>query len=76
MALYGKHLVNVRVLARVRRNFALLEVPYAGTIREPRIVAARINQFLGGGLDETAMAGVVDPELYRNRIEREGISAP
>ena len=29
---------------------------------------ARVNAFLGGGLDEAAMAAAVDPELRRERV--------
>ena len=32
-----------------------------------QIAATLINRFLGGGLDEQAMAEVVNPDLYRNR---------
>jgi hypothetical protein len=46
-----------------------LYVNYNQALAEPAAQAARLNQFLGGGLDEEAMAAVVDPSLYRQRRE-------
>ncbi len=34
---------------------------------DPLTTATAVNEFLGGNLDPRQMAGVVDPELYRNR---------
>ena len=48
-------------------NFKMLEVDYNQMLAEPAAMIARINEFLGGGLDVEAMAGIVDPKLYRNR---------
>jgi hypothetical protein len=67
--LYRNHLVNVRVMARRRPNFRMVEVHYADAISEPRLAAHRINRFLGGHLDVARMAAVVDRSLYRNRTE-------
>lgn len=67
--LYRRHLVNVRVMARQRRNMQMIEVHYANAVSEPREVAERLNAFLGGGLDVADMAAVVDGNLYRNRTE-------
>ena len=50
-----------------QQNVALLRVNYRDLIDEPRAQARRINTFLGGTLDEAAMAAVVDPSLYRQR---------
>jgi hypothetical protein len=65
--LYRKHLVNVKLLARKRPNFELLEVPYVETVLDPHAAAVRIARFVGGGLDPARMAQAVDPNLYRNR---------
>ncbi|MEZ5047982.1 MAG: hypothetical protein R2831_13440 [Chitinophagaceae bacterium] len=65
--LYRRHLVNARALLRGRRDMRALEVHYSGAIDDPKATAARINRFLGGKLDEAAMAASVDPTLYRNR---------
>jgi hypothetical protein len=48
-------------------HLRVLTVDYRDCIEQPGEVAARVNAFLGGGLDEAAMAGVVDAGLYRQR---------
>jgi hypothetical protein len=50
-----------------RPNFRVLEIEYAQIVANPIEQARSINSFLGGALDERAMAGSVDPSLYRNR---------
>jgi hypothetical protein len=50
--------------------FEMLEVHYGDILARPLEGARKINEFLGGHLDVEAMAGVVDPELYRNRAPR------
>jgi len=50
-----------------REDLAWLGIEYAELVAEPERVAARINAFLGGGLDEAAMAACVDPRLHRER---------
>ena len=47
--------------------FAVLDVDYAAVRAAPLDEARRVNTFLGGDLDSAAMAGMVDPELYRRR---------
>ena len=65
--LYRKHIVQTKVMMRVRRNFELLEIQYTEALRDPVRFAAQVNDFLGGSLDEQHMAHAVDPTLYRNR---------
>jgi hypothetical protein len=48
-------------------NFQVLYVNYNEMIADPAPQVARINEFLGGGLDTKAMIAVVDPTLYRQR---------
>ena len=48
-------------------NFDVLYVDYNEMISDPAAQVAKINTFLGGGLDTDAMTGVVDPSLYRQR---------
>jgi hypothetical protein len=64
---YRNHLAAVKLLVRKRPNFALLEFRYDEAVRDPRAAARTVNAFLGGALDEAAMAQVIDRELYRNR---------
>jgi len=47
----------------------LLLVPYADAISNPLEQAKKVNEFLGGQLDELKMAGVVDKSLYREKRE-------
>jgi hypothetical protein len=53
-----------------RRWFEMLEVHYGEILSRPLEGARKISGFLGGHLDVEAMAGVVDPELYRNRAKK------
>ena len=64
---YREHLVQVHRFMARRRCFSALPVRHRDAIEQPAIIAQRINAFLGGRLDETAMAAAVDPCLYRNR---------
>lgn len=65
--LYIGHLAKAARELVSRSCFATLDLQHRETIRDPEVAAARINGFLGGSLDEEAMATVVNPELYRNR---------
>ena len=53
--------------ARRRAAAPLLRLDYAAVIAEPARAAARLNEFVGGGLDAAAMARVVEPRLHRQR---------
>jgi hypothetical protein len=48
-------------------SFSVLKVDYAAVVASPLDEAARVAAFLGGNLDIEAMAGTVDPALYRRR---------
>lgn len=48
-------------------QFQVLEVWHHDLIKHPQPQVSAINSFLGGGLNEVAMAGTVDPALHRNR---------
>ena len=48
-------------------NFEILYINYNEMLRDPAPELAKINEFLGGGLDTQAMLNVVDPDLYRQR---------
>jgi len=64
---YRNHLAAVKIMVRKRPNFEMLEFRYDEAVKDPRAAARAVNVFLGGRLDESAMARVVDAELYRNR---------
>jgi hypothetical protein len=64
---FQSQLAEARAWAAERPRTALLEVDHRELMVSPEAVAARIDVFLGGGLDVPAMARCVDPDLYRNR---------
>ena len=51
------------------RRVPVLYVAHRDCIDDPGGTAARVNAFLGGSLDEHAMAGVVEPNLYHQRAD-------
>jgi hypothetical protein len=67
--LYESDLWKARYLVTHAPQFEALEVQYKDVVGNAREQAARINQFLGGGLNVEAMAAVVDRQLYRNRAD-------
>ncbi len=66
-ALFEKHINEVEDWMESHPNLSTIDVDYNQAIQDPRSTAKAINQFLGGELDEQAMAAVVDPSLYRHR---------
>ena len=66
--LYAKHLAHVESWIDRHENVSALYVSYNRMLREPAPYVHRTNAFLGGELDESRMAQVVDPSLYRQRI--------
>ncbi len=65
--LFARHVAQVRAWLAAQPHMDVLYVHYGDVLANPLDQARRINHFLGGGLDERAMAGVVDPGLYRQR---------
>lgn len=66
-ALFVKHLDAVAAELAARSDLEVLYVEYRAAISDPGTEAARLNAFLGGGLNERAMSAAVDPTLYRQR---------
>ena len=64
---YRNDIVAARLHARRQPNMELLEVHYAEAVADPAAAARAVNAFLGGHLDEAAMAAAVNAQLYRNR---------
>ena len=67
--LFESHLERVEFQLRFRPWFDVLFVDHRSVLQDPAGAARRINEFLGGRLDERRMAEAVDPNLYRNRAE-------
>lgn len=65
--LFTRHVAKTLRWARTQPNFTLLEVDYNVLLQDPLPSIRAVNQFLDGRLNETAMAQVVNPALYRNR---------
>jgi hypothetical protein len=66
-SLFRNHLVKFTAWVKERPNIRVLDVNYNEMVAEPAPVVAKINHFLGGGLDTEEMARAVEPGLYRNR---------
>jgi hypothetical protein len=66
-ALFRRHLVWLDSRLQKQANTELVYVDYGAVIANPAGQAKRINQFLRHRLDVEAMAGMVDPALYRQR---------
>jgi hypothetical protein len=65
---YDHQLRLVRAAIQNNPNALVLYVRHRDVVGNPSAEAAKINAFLGGELDVSAMAEAVDPELYRNRV--------
>ena len=64
---YRNHLAAVRIMARKKPNWSIVEIRYDQAVRDPASVARTVNAFLGGRYDERRMVDAVDEKLYRNR---------
>lgn len=64
---YRQELLRVERLLASRPGMRVLRIPHEQLIGDPLAAAQAMDTFLGGGLDTTRMAQVVDPALYRCR---------
>ena len=65
--LFADQLARTERWLEGRSEFAVCAVDYPELVARPAETAARLNAFLGGSLDEAAMARAVDPALYREK---------
>ena len=72
--LWQDQLWRVNYLLRHAPQFEWVELDYREALRNPGAAAARIAELVDG-LDEQAMAEVVDPALYRNRATRRTLTS-
>ncbi|MBK6737466.1 MAG: sulfotransferase family protein [Haliea sp.] len=70
-AIYKKQVETLSKSLARRNGLAAITIDYTEAIADPQSTARRVNQFLGGALDERAMAAVIDESLYRARLEGE-----
>ena len=64
---YALHLRQTRQWLLEQSNIRVLVVEHRETVNNPQQTASAINVFLGGNLDEKAMANAVEQQLYRQR---------
>jgi hypothetical protein len=57
---------RVRGWVSGQSNFSVIDVDYREVLENPLAQAARVNRFVGGGLDEGKMAGAVDASMCRH----------
>jgi len=69
---YRNDIVRTRLHCRKHPNFEMIEIHYKSAIEDPAAACRRVNEFLGGGLDEAAMRAAIDASLYRNRARTSG----
>lgn len=65
--LFAAHVQQVQQWLTQQPHIAMLEVSYNALLDTPQPQIATINQFLGGWLDTTRMAQMIDHQLYRQR---------
>jgi hypothetical protein len=65
--MYVKHLAKVEAWLRAQTNVSVLYVDYNAMLADPRVHIGQVGRFLGDQLDVEKMAGVIDPQLYRQR---------
>jgi hypothetical protein len=71
-AAYLQQIERLRAILQAQGDgWQLLSIPYHQAIADPQGTAARLNRFLGGGLDEAAMAAAISPALHRQRGQQD-----
>ncbi len=67
---YRNHIASVRIMARKKPNWRMIEIRYDESVNNPGAIAHQVNHFLGGRYDEAKMLAAVDKNLYRNRKDK------
>jgi hypothetical protein len=65
--LFERHLAKIERFVESNPAMTLHAVEHREALEAPDRVASALNCFLGGCLDEEAMACAIDPSLHRNR---------
>ncbi|REJ68543.1 MAG: sulfotransferase family protein [Planctomycetota bacterium] len=65
--IFDRQLVETRDWLAKQPNFEVLYLDYHRIVEDPLSQAEQVCGFLGMPLDARAMAGIVDPDLYRQR---------
>lgn len=64
---FEQHLAKVKGWLAAQKQIQVLYLDYNELLRQPAPQIRRINAFLDGRLDESRMAAMIDPSLYRQR---------
>jgi len=64
---YRNDIVRTRLMCKKNPHMELIEIHYSETVDNPAASAHKVNAFLGGALDTSAMLAAVDKSLYRNK---------
>jgi hypothetical protein len=65
--MFNKHLKDVEAFIEKQPNMECLYISYNDVLENPAANVERINEFLGGALQTSAMLEVVDAALHRQR---------
>jgi len=65
--IFQMHLMQVEGWLQKQPNMQVLYIQYNDVLNNPIVNIKKINQFLGGRLDEVSMANVVDKSLHRQQ---------
>jgi hypothetical protein len=65
--MFNKHLKDVEAFIERQPNMDCLYITYNDVLENPAANIARVNDFLGGMMNTTAMLEVVDQALHRQR---------
>jgi hypothetical protein len=68
-SLFAAELEKCETWLAEQANFQVLYISHRDMIDNGQDQARKMNDFLGGDLNVEAMGDVVDPDLYRNRIQ-------
>lgn len=68
--MFEKNLQQSERWINSQSHVARIDIHYKHLIASPRPLVSKINAFLGGGLDEEKMLGVINPSLYRQRSSK------
>lgn len=74
-AMFRRHIELVEKWLQRQPNIETLYIPYNDVMADPVPQIELIARFLGCDLDQSAMAQVIDPGLYRNRQEPMEVAA-
>ncbi len=65
--IFERRLAEAETWLQKQAHISSLTVHYHDCLAQPAVVAAAVNRFLGGGLNEQAMAAAVEPSLRHQR---------